>query len=587
MEPPKEILSSLWNFIIFLPFFFGLLVLGTVKGVVFCPLVCLIMTIGNSAIILGLWPLHIVKTYYSILRTKQLGPILKIVLCICLPATLILWLVLGIVGSIIGGALYGLLSPIFATFDAVGERKTNMLYHCFYDGTWDTVKGSFTVVRDFGDVCYHSYFSLLDDLRQGAPDVKYYEIRLLPLPGAIIAGSLGIVFDFPLVSLIAICKSPYMLFKGWHRLFHDLIGREGPFLETICVPFAGLAILLWPLAVVGAVLGSMLSSIFLGAYAGVVVYQESFWFGLCYIVASLAIYDEYSNDILDMPEGSCFPRPKYQKDPKPTKTTSRADSFSGSTSVRNPPSRGVSFNHPMVDLKPLELLDRIFKECQHHGEIFVSEGLITQQDINDAKSGKGSRVISIGLPAYCILQALLRSVKANSVGILLTDADDNVTEITSTNRPKDTFYEWFLNPFLIIKDQIKAENLSEEEEGYLGRLVLLNGDPTKLKSLNSGPPPESERKRAELDALARRLQGITKSVSRYPTSRRNFDHLVKNLSENLAKKNGETKAINVFPRSKSAFARMFSQNSFKKKTSYHGSSDQETESISARNVEIV
>ncbi|KAH8519319.1 hypothetical protein H0E87_000928 [Populus deltoides] len=504
MEPPKEILSSLWNFIIFLPFFFGLLVLGTVKGVVFCPLVCLIMTIGNSAIILGLWPLHIVKTYYSILRTKQLGPILKIVLCICLPATLILWLVLGILGSIIGGALYGLLSPIFATFDAVGERKTNMLYHCFYDGTWDTVKGSFTVVRDFGDVCYHSYFSLLDDLRQGAPDVKYYEIRLLPLPGAIIAGSLGIVFDFPLVSLIAICKSPYMLFKGWHRLFHDLIGREGPFLETICVPFAGLAILLWPLAVVGAVLGSMLSSIFLGAYAGVVVYQESFWFGLCYIVASLAIYDEYSNDILDMPEGSCFPRPKYQKDPKPTKTTSRADSFSGSTSVRNPPSRGVSFNHPMVDLKPLELLDRIFKECQHHGEIFVSEGLITQQDINDAKSGKGSRVISIGLPAYCILQALLRSVKANSVGILLTDADDNVTEITSTNRPKDTFYEWFLNPFLIIKDQIKAENLSEEEEGYLGRLVLLNGDPTKLKSLNSGPPPESERKRAELDALARR-----------------------------------------------------------------------------------
>lgn len=64
-----------------------------------------------------------------------------------------------------------------------------------------------------------------------------------------------------------------MLFKGWHRLLHDLIGREGPFLETICVPFAGLAILLWPLAVVGAVLGSMVSSIFLGAYAAVVVYQ--------------------------------------------------------------------------------------------------------------------------------------------------------------------------------------------------------------------------------------------------------------------------------------------------------------------------
>lgn len=88
--------------------------------------------------------------------------------------------------------------------------------------------------------------------------------------------------------------------------------------------------------------------------------------------------------------------------------------------------------------------------------------------------------------------------------LCFNDVDDNVTEITSTNRPKDTFYEWFLNPFLIIKDQIKAENLSEEEEEYLGRLVLLNGDPVKLRSSNSGPPPEPEQKLAKLDALARR-----------------------------------------------------------------------------------
>jgi len=66
-----------------------------------------------------------------------------------------------------------------------------------------------------------------------------------------------------------------MLFKGWKRLFHDLIGREGPFLETICVPFAGLAILLWPLAVVGAFLASVIASVFLGARAGVVAYQVS------------------------------------------------------------------------------------------------------------------------------------------------------------------------------------------------------------------------------------------------------------------------------------------------------------------------
>lgn len=64
-----------------------------------------------------------------------------------------------------------------------------------------------------------------------------------------------------------------MLIKGWKRLLEDLIGREGPFLETECVPFAGLAIILWPLAVVSAVIASVICSIFLGLYSGVVVHQ--------------------------------------------------------------------------------------------------------------------------------------------------------------------------------------------------------------------------------------------------------------------------------------------------------------------------
>ena len=97
--------------------------------------------------------------------------------------------------------------------------------------------------------------------------------RLMYIPGAILIGALGILVDYVVISLVAICKFPYTLFKGWHRLFQDCIGREGPFLETICVPIAGLAILLWPLAVVGALLASVLSSIILGAYAAVIVYQ--------------------------------------------------------------------------------------------------------------------------------------------------------------------------------------------------------------------------------------------------------------------------------------------------------------------------
>ncbi|KAI5341308.1 hypothetical protein L3X38_020582 [Prunus dulcis] len=575
MEPPKGVLASLWNFICFLPYFIGLLLLGNFKGILFCPLICLIMTIGNSAIILGLWPVHFLWTYYCMFRAKRYGPALKIVVCIfVLPVQLILWPVVGIVGSIVGGAAYGFLSPVMETFQAVGEGKTNQLYHCFYDGIWSTVQGCFTVVRDFGDVCYHTYFSVMDDLReQGPPDAKYYEIRVLYLPGAVIISVLGFMVDMPVISFIALCKSPYMLFKGWHRLFHDLIGREGPFLETICVPFAGLAILLWPLAVVGAVLGSMVASIFLGAFAGVVVYQESsFWLGLCYIIASLSLYDEYSNDILDMPEGSCFPRPNYRKKAKLGRTNSRGPSFSRPGSFRSVPSRSVSFTNPITELKPLELMDSLFKECKHHGEIMVSEGIITLQDIEDAKSSKGSRVISIGLPAYCLLQALLRSAKANSVGILLSD---NVTELTSSNRPKETFFDWFFNPLLIIKDQIKAENLSEAEEAYLCKLVLLNGDPLRSKNSNIGSAPESERKQAELDAFARRLQGITKSISRYPTFRRRFENLVNAISDDLAQNDGSSKPTDgpkTIPRSKSAFAQLFSQKSFSftNKTSNHG-----------------
>uniref|UniRef100_A0A7N0VA63 Uncharacterized protein n=1 Tax=Kalanchoe fedtschenkoi TaxID=63787 RepID=A0A7N0VA63_KALFE len=306
MEPPKGVLASLWNFIRFLPYFIGLLLLGTIKGLVFCPIVCLIMTVAICGIILGLWPAHFFWTLFSVLSSKQLGPIVKLLLAAILPVILTLWLALSIPASVIAGAAYGFLQPIFATFEAVGEGKSDPFYHCLVDGTWSTIQGSFTIIRDFLDVCFHSYFSYMDELRN---EGKYYEIRLIRLPEAIVAGLLGIVVDLPIITVVAVCKSPYMLLKGWGRLVQDLIGREGPFLETICVPFAGLAILLWPLAVAAGVLASMLSSLALGGYAAVVVYQEfSFWMGLNYIVASLAIYDEYCNDVLDMPEGTCFPK---------------------------------------------------------------------------------------------------------------------------------------------------------------------------------------------------------------------------------------------------------------------------------------
>ncbi|KAG6486098.1 uncharacterized membrane protein At3g27390-like [Zingiber officinale] len=583
MEPLKGFWSCLWSFLRFLPFFLALLILGTVKGIILCPFVCLIMTLGNSAIILGLWPAHVVWTYYCMIRSKQLGPVLKFILALGASIILVLWPLVGILGSILIGVGYGFLAPVVATFDAVGEGKANNFLHCFMDGTWSTIERSFTVVRDFRDVCFYSYFSIMDDLHQrDPPNEGPYEIRLWYVPGSWVIGFLGVMVDMPTITLIAIYKSPYMLFKGWKRLFQDLIGREGPFLETACVPFAGLAILLWPMAVAGAIIASILSSFFLGAYAAVITYQEkSAKMGLFYIISSLSLFDEYSNDILDMPEGSCFPRYQYRKNiSQRSKSLSRHSSLARKNQdEKNPSLRATSFKGILPELKPLKLLDRMFSECKHYGESLIGEGVIAPEDIKESRSGKGggSRIVSIGLPAYSILQALLASAKRDSDGLILSDN----TEITTENRPKDAIFDWFFDPVIVLKDQIKAQNFSEAEEQYLSRLVLLLGDSKRLNNIHDQLPPLEQRRQAEIHAFARRLCGITQSLSRYPTVRRRFDGLVKLLYEDLEKKFGSTKPVNggkVTQNLTSRIIRIVSQKSFQSGKS-PGSNSQESQSL--------
>ncbi|PKA49616.1 putative membrane protein [Apostasia shenzhenica] len=531
-------------------------------SVLLCPIVCLIMTIGNSAIILGLWPAHAFWTFYSVARAKQLGPVLKLAISTAIiPVLLVLWLWIGMLGSILIGAGYGFLMPVMATFDAVGEGKENEFIHCILDGTWSTVKGSCTVVRDLKDVCFHSYFSIMDDIRlQDAPNGKVYEIRLSYIPGAILAGVLGTLVDPPVITMIALFKSPYMLFKGWNRLFHDLIGREGPFLETVCVPFAGLAIMLWPVAVAGAVLASVISSLFLGGYAAVVAYQESSMrMGLAYVISALSMFDEYSNDVLDLPEGSCFPRCQYQKNqPSRTSSFSRPPSFNHARQDAKIPSRTVSFKNTIADVKSLKLLEHLFAECKLHGERLVAEGFISPKDIREFKSGKsGSSIISVGWPAYCILQALFRSAKANLECLLLSDN----TVLMTTSRPKDTFFDYFFDPLMIMKEQIKVVNFTQDEEDYLCRLVLLLGDQERLSRLTGESQPQNEQRRAEINAIARRLQGITKSISRYPTVRRRFEELLDSFSKELERKMGGSEPIHGIRPSRSIL-RTFSHTSF-------------------------
>ncbi|XVF60143.1 hypothetical protein PTKIN_Ptkin08bG0020200 [Pterospermum kingtungense] len=134
----------------------------------------------------------------------------------------------------------------------------------------------------------------------------------------------------------------------------------------------------------------------------------------------------------------------------------------------------------------------------------VSKGFITPKDIEDAKSIKGSNVVSVGLPAYCRLLAVWCSTNANTSGILFSNFCSSYAA-PKEEQVVEEIYDHGAN---------KAENLTEEEEDYLGKLFLLCGDPARLKVSNIGSPPESERKRAELDAIARRNVEIKKVPKR-------------------------------------------------------------------------
>ncbi|CAN6238540.1 unnamed protein product [Urochloa humidicola] len=574
---------SVWSFFKFLPFFFALLLLGIIKGALFGPWAWLVMTTGISALILGLWPMHVVWTYYCIIRTKMVGPVIKLLLLIAATVILVLWLIIGVTGSILAGLAYGFLAPAMATFDAVGEGKEQPLVHCFLDGTWSTITRSCTVVRDVKDMLLHSYFSIMDEVRLHAPpDGKPYEIRLLHIPGAILAAACGLVVDAIMFTLIALYKFPVMLFKGWKRLIEDLVGREGPFLETACVPFAGLAIILWPFAVIGAFLASIICSVPFGAYAAMVVYQESSLFlGLSYVISSVSIFDEYTNDVLDMAPGSCFPRFKYRKD----EASSHGGSLSRPSSLkdRHDVKKATSFKSSFDEFNPFKLLDLLFIECKHHGKNLVAEGVIAPKDIEGTRAGKvSSGVLNIGLPAYVILKALLRSAKANSDGLVLSDG----AEITSDNRPKSKIFEWFFDPLMVIKDQMKAENFTEEEEAYLEKQVLLISDPKRVKENLIRLPSLSEQRQAEIEAFARRSQGITKSISRYPTAKRRFDVLVKSLSEELARTMGSSQSANgsQVRKTRSGIVRLLSQRSLGKTTGIRGD-DHEAQLTSDVNTE--
>ncbi|KVH92535.1 hypothetical protein Ccrd_005422 [Cynara cardunculus var. scolymus] len=519
-----------WLKIIYVVFAFcSALFFGALKSVLVGPIAALILITGNVGVILALFPTHVAWTVYTLIKTNRFDFPLKVAFLFGLPALFGLWLGLSIGGSVLVGIGYGFFAPWISSFEAFRhEDESNKFFHSLVDGTWGTIKGSCTVVRDFADICYHSYPLYLKELRESPssdelrtlrtddPTLEAVFFRFIHVPACIIVGLLGLIVDVPLYTAIAVVKSPYMLFKGWQRLIHDLVSREGPFLETACIPIAGLTILVWPIVVIGSVMMAIVSSMFIE-------------------------FDEYTNDWLYLREGSVFPKPKYRKkriphSPEISVGGRSSEAKHNAFPMQPPPvmlmpslSSSRSVREVIREVKMVQVWENLMQSCEMAGKELLDANVITPRELYDwlnAKKGNESAIVGIGLPCYSFFQNLMRSIKVGSEGLVLLDG----LEITHLNRPQDRLLDWFFHPIMVIKEQIRVIQLTEGEIRYLEKVMLFGSDPQRMQAWDNGSfVPDDALRAAQLQGISRRMIGLTRGASKLPTYRRKFRHVIKNL----------------------------------------------------------
>ncbi|KAK6798433.1 hypothetical protein RDI58_006136 [Solanum bulbocastanum] len=520
--------------------FCSALFLGALKSLLVGPIAGLILIIGNVGVILCLFPAHVFWTIYTLVKTNGFDAPLKVAFLFGLPALFGIWLCLSLAGSVLVGVGYGFFAPWVSAFEAFRhDDEFNKFVHCIVDGTWGTIKGSCTAVRDFADMCYHSYPMYLKELRDSPASLDFQPFRFIHVPGCIMVGLLGLIVEIPLYTAIAIVKSPFMLFKGWYRLIHDLISREGPFLETACIPIAGLTILLWPLVVIGSVIMAVFSSFFIGLYGAVIVYQErSFQRGVAFVVAMVAEFDEYTNDWLYLREGSILPKPHYRNKKGPNSSDysvkrnssvqGRLNSIFAEAPAMLVPSL-TSSRSVREAIQEVKMVQNMMKSCEIRGKELLDAKVITPNDLDDwlkGKHGVDVAVINVGLACYTFLQIIFYSIKAGSDGLFLLED----LEITQLNRPQDRLLDWFFQPVMVLKEQIRVLSLEDGEMRFLEKVVLFESNSERFKAWENGSvAPQESLRAAQIEGISRRMVGMIRSVSKFPTYRRKFRQIVKTL----------------------------------------------------------
>ncbi|KAF6172573.1 hypothetical protein GIB67_007086 [Kingdonia uniflora] len=183
MELPDGVLCKILYILVLSQVFtvvFALLyVVGFIKAILFCPFVLIVIGFGNFIFIIGLCPLHLFWTAYCIAKSKKFGPFMKCGLIITLPIPIALWTVVEVVGTLGMIIWYGFAWPVMETFKAISRPGIkNKLHGCLLAGTWSSLTGACTVVRDFGDFSFHSYFSVMDEWLEAKEDKKPLELKV-------------------------------------------------------------------------------------------------------------------------------------------------------------------------------------------------------------------------------------------------------------------------------------------------------------------------------------------------------------------------------------------------------------------------
>ncbi|CAN1324648.1 Uncharacterized membrane protein At3g27390 [Linum perenne] len=212
------------------------------------------------------------------------------------------------------------------------------------------------------------------------------------------------------------------------------------------------------------------------------------------------------------------------------------------------PSRSV--RETIQEVKMIQVWEHIMKTCETTGKELLDSEAIKHSDLTDwlkPRNVNSGSVIGVGLPCYSLLQTLMRSIRAGSDGFLLYDG----VEMTHLNRPNDVLLDWFFHPILMLKEQIKAIKLEDGEEKFLQKLVLFSNESHRMEGWENGSmvPVEAMRS-AQLQGISRRMMGMARSVSKYPTYRRRYRQVVKALvaysspaDNESTKRSGSTRSV--------------------------------------------